>query len=91
MKNRIFVASVIFQLSDNTGHTFPQTTKHAFSSGNAAESWAMNIAPRLAEVLDDANAFAPDYAPHSLAEGYPIPEIIISEMELELARNRSAL
>ena len=83
MKNRIFVASVIFQLSDNTGYTFPQALKHAFSFKEAAESWAMNTAPRLAEALNDANAFAPEYAPHSLAAGYPIPEIIVSEMELD--------
>lgn len=83
MKNRIFVVSVIFQLFDNSGHSFPQTTKHAFSFKEAAESWAMNTASRLTEVLSDANAFAPEYAPHSLTEGYPIPEIIISEMELD--------
>lgn len=83
MKNHIFVASVVFQLSDNTNYSFPQTTKHAFSSKEAAESWAMNTASRLAEALNDANAFAPEYAPHNLAAGYPIPEIIISEMGLD--------
>lgn len=83
MENRIFVVSVIFQLSDNTGYTFPQTVKHAFSAEEAAESWAMDTASRLDEALNDANAFAPEYAPHSLAVGYPIPEIIFSEMELD--------
>lgn len=83
MKNHIFVASVIFQLSDNTGYTFPQTLKHAFSSEKAAESWAMNTTPRLGEALNDANAFAPEYAPHSLAVGHPLPEVILSAMELD--------